>query len=50
MGFHWKPLDSFVHSFVQAPFIYSFLMKIYLFPTYKINILIVFLLLKNQII
>ena len=51
MGFHYKTLDSFVHSFVQAPFIYSFIMKIHLFSTYKINILIVFfLLLKNQII
>ena len=49
-GFHCKTLDLFVHSFVQAPFMYSFLMKIHLFSTYKINILIVFLLLKNKII
>lgn len=42
MGFHYKTLDSFVHSFVQAPFIYSFIMKMHLFSTYKINILIVF--------
>lgn len=49
-GFHCKTLDLFVHSFVQAPFMCSFLMKIHLFSTYKINILIVFLLLKNQII